>query len=567
MNELTQKCLVYLRVSTDKQAEKGIAIPTQQEKCLECVSSHNMFFDAETDIYIDRGESARTMDRPALIDMLNRCKVDKSIKAIVVYDVSRLARNREDFAFIKMDLRKLGIKLLSATEGIDESPEGQVLEGILSTIAEFSSAQSARRIKFNMLRKAKDGLFPGKAPYGYKNVQERMTTGKTRAWIEVNWLEAKWVIKAYEEYSTGYYSLQSLAVKLQADGFPVRKDRGSGRLHSSAVEDILKNKFYIGTICWTGIEIPNAKHELFLDKALFEKVQSIISSRISTSSRDRRLFSVLKKISYCEECGSKITAEEHTTSKGRVIQYLRCIKAQKNRRVACKQGYEHESVYLEQFENILKKIQIPDRMVQKIKDKIRVIFNDEQKVYEKARVAILDKIEEVQRKRKNLTLNFIDKDNQNPSDINLYNEIKNELNNDEIRLTNDLAKAQSKISQTVRTVEIAISLTSSCFEAFKTAKDPHLKALLAQTLIKQIFIKDRQIVRVILNEPLDYLLRDKIDQHPEFDLRTFCGLEEIRTPDLSLAKRLLYQLSYEPICAYFVKIEMKSGAEAFSGLG
>ena len=26
-----------------------------------------------------------------------------------------------------------------------------------------------------------------------------------------------------------------------------------------------------------------------------------------------------------------------------------------------------------------------------------------------------------------------------------------------------------------------------------------------------------------------------------------CGLEEIRTPDLSLAKRLLYQLSYEPL--------------------
>lgn len=543
MNESTQKCLIYLRVSTDKQAEKGIAIPTQQEKCFECARDNNYIFDADTDIYIDRGESARTMDRPALLDMLERCKNDKTVKAIIIYDISRLARNREDFAFIKIDLRKHDIKLLSATEAIDGSPEGQVLEGILSTIAEFYSAQSARRIKFNMLRKAKDGIFPGRATYGYKNVQEKTTTGKTRAWIEVNWEEAKWVIKAFEYYASGNYSIRDLAETLQSEGFPVRTARGSGKLHPSTLEEILTNKFYIGTILWGDLENPDGKHERFLDQALFDKVQAIIRSRFSSSSRYRRLFSVLKEISYCEECGSKMTVEEHTTSKGTVIQYLRCMKAQKNKKVVCSQSYEHESVYIKQFSQILKKIELPHTTVQKIKDKIRLIFNDEQEVHEKARALILNKIEDTKRKKKNLTLKFIEKDNPSTSDIDLHNEIKKDLDDEEIRLTKELAKTETRIAQVVKTVEIAIALTASCFEAFRMAKEPDLQKMLAQTLIKNIYIKDKKITRVVLNEPLDYLLKTKLQRYSVFDLRTVGGPYRTRTCHPIIANDVLYQMS------------------------
>jgi site-specific DNA recombinase len=275
------RALVYLRVSTDRQAEKGIAIPTQQDKCFECAKEHGLLFDPERDVYVDRGESARSMDRPALLDMLERCKSNESIGAVVVYDVSRLARNREDFAFIKIALRKGGIRLIFATEAIDSSPEGQMMEGVLSTIAEFYSAQNARRVKLNMQKKVRDGWWPNRAPFGYKNVQEKAQhMGKVRAWVEINWEEAKWVIKVFELYATGNYSIQSLTAHLEAEGFPTRKRRdGSGRLHMSTVEEMLRNKFYIGTVAWGGIVNPDGRHELFLDRSLFEKVQALIDAR------------------------------------------------------------------------------------------------------------------------------------------------------------------------------------------------------------------------------------------------------------------------------------------------
>ncbi len=246
-----KRALIYLRVSTSNQAEKGIAIPTQQEKCFLTAKERNFIFDVEKDVYVDRGESARSMDRPALIDMINRCKSEKNVDSIIIYDISRLARDRIDFALIKRDLRKLSIQLVSATEPIDESPEGQILEGILSSVAEFQSTQNGRKVKANMIQKVKDGWWATRAPYGYKNVQEKLSTGKTKAWIEINHTEVPWINRVFELFATGKYSERSLAKQLQEEGFPIRRRiDGSGKLHKSVLARILRDKIYIGIIEW-----------------------------------------------------------------------------------------------------------------------------------------------------------------------------------------------------------------------------------------------------------------------------------------------------------------------------
>ena len=151
------KALIYLRVSTDKQAGKGLSIPAQKEKCLQYAKDNGYEVNEETDIYADEGESARTSNRPQFQILWERCRNDKTVRAVIFYDVSRLARNRIDFALVKQDLTKRGIKIRSATEGIDSSPSGQMLEGVLSTVAEFFSLQSGEKISLGMMGKAKSG--------------------------------------------------------------------------------------------------------------------------------------------------------------------------------------------------------------------------------------------------------------------------------------------------------------------------------------------------------------------------------------------------------------------------
>jgi DNA invertase Pin-like site-specific DNA recombinase len=516
------RALLYLRVSTDKQAEKGIAIPTQKEKCLECLTTNPYEFNEETDLYVDRGESARTMDRPALLEMLNRCERDQDIGAVIVYDVSRLARDRIDYAVIKQTLKKRNIRIISATESIDDSPEGQVLEGILSTFAEFYSTQNARRVKLNMARKVRDGWRVGLAPYGYKNVQEKIATGKVRAWVEVNWEEARWVQRAFELFATGNYSIRSLSKVLQAEGLPVRNRKGSDRkVHGSFLEKVLRDRFYIGVIKWGDVVNPNGKHETFLDPLLFEKVQAILDSRLGGGSRNRRLFSLLKGIAFCAECGSRSTLEEHTTSSGRLIRYVRCLKSQHSERVSCSQEYAHETEVLGQLEGLLKLVQLPAAFVEKLRNRIKALFADEQELYEKARRDMLGKIEEVKRRKKNLVMQLIDK-RATEGDLEVYESVKAELNADEKRLVEDLGKIENQIAGVVRTVEIALALAANCFYAYQKA-EPEIKALLVRTFFKKLLIRDKQIVQAVLNEPLDYLCRSRLQGYPVFDLAAVSG--------------------------------------------
>ena len=539
---IINRALAYLRVSTDRQAAKGLSIPAQKERCLQWVKDNGYELDEATDIYIDEGESARTSNRPQFQILWERCRNDKTVKAVAFYDISRLARNRIDFALVKQDLEKRGIRICSVTEGIDETPSGQLLEGVLSTVAEFFSLQSGEKVKTGMIQKFNEGWWPLMAPYGYKNVQERQSSGKVKSWIEVNWDEAKWVTRAFELFATGQYSTKTLAVKLLSEGFPMRPRKdNTGRLHSSFLNKMFRNKFYIGTIKWKNMTIskPLTKHELFLDRSLFEKVQAIMDSRLGGASRNRRLLSVLKHVSYCDECGSKMSAEETKTS-NKVIRYLRCLKSQHSENVKCGQSYTHEEIYLDQFMDILKLIKLPGGVVEKLHNRIKALFSSEQEVYEKARTDILNQIESVKRKKKNLVLQLLDKEESSQSDMEMYEGIKVELNDEELRLNDELAKAESKISAVVRTTEIAIALAASCYYAYKQAKEPALQTLLTRTLIKKLYMRNGKIVRVILNEPLDYVCYSRLKKYPIFELGAVSGQHRDRTYDLSDVNGTLY---------------------------
>jgi DNA invertase Pin-like site-specific DNA recombinase len=75
--------------------------------------------------------------RVAFQQMLTRVRNARDIDVIIVYKLSRMARNRLDDAIVMADLRKRGVTLVSATESIDDTPVGQLMHGILATFNEY----------------------------------------------------------------------------------------------------------------------------------------------------------------------------------------------------------------------------------------------------------------------------------------------------------------------------------------------------------------------------------------------------------------------------------------------
>ncbi|MEN9582381.1 MAG: hypothetical protein RL641_335 [Candidatus Parcubacteria bacterium] len=540
-----KRALVYVRVSTDKQADKGIAIPTQTDASIAKIAVLGLECDANFDIYKDEGYSGLGMTkRSGLLSLLNRCKQDKNIKAVVVYELSRLSRNQYDSAFIRNELKKKNISIISTTEQITDDPMGDAMAGMLTVMNEFSSSQTRQRVTDNMMSKAMKGDWPNKAPFGYINKQEKVSTGRVKAWVEINHEDSSWVIKAFKYYASGSYSLDSLLIKLKSEGFPENKLRGT-KLTKSFLAGMLRRKFYIGQIEWANYEGPG-NHDLFLDKALFFQVQQRLDIQNKGADRRRKYESFTKAICFCGECGSRMTLEKHKTSTGRSILYLRCIKAQQGKKVTCSQSYGHESAYVDQIGEIIKSIQIPPHIVMKVKARVKEIFADEEKLGEATKREIEKHLEKLKTKKKNLINMLLDKEYQTDSDRSLYEETRREIDIEEIRLTTELQKSQGRISETLKLVDLAIALASNIYTAYKGTKDDNLRGLLARTLFKRIEIKDKKIASFELNAPLDYLCRSQFKKASlaiQFEQDTICGPYRTRTCHPLIANEVLYQMS------------------------
>jgi site-specific DNA recombinase len=159
--------LNYLRVSSRRQVDKGfdedgLSLPAQREACQRYASEHGISIVGE---YIERGESARTADRPEFQAMLARIQQARDVEVVVVHKVDRFARNLEDHVTVRALLRRLGVELVSVVEPLDDSPQGRLTEGIHALMAEFYSANLAAEIRKGMSQKANKAAGPTRPPW------------------------------------------------------------------------------------------------------------------------------------------------------------------------------------------------------------------------------------------------------------------------------------------------------------------------------------------------------------------------------------------------------------------
>jgi len=148
---------MYLRVSSTAQVKtdhdpEGISIPAQRQSCERKVAQMaNVELVGE---YVEPGKSGTNMhQRPAFQSMMERIRTDQDVDYVIVYKLSRMNRSRVDDAMVLIELRKHGVTLVSATEMIDESPEGQLLHGVLASFNEFRSAADGADIRYKMAEK------------------------------------------------------------------------------------------------------------------------------------------------------------------------------------------------------------------------------------------------------------------------------------------------------------------------------------------------------------------------------------------------------------------------------
>ena len=327
--QLTPKRAVsYICVSTREQAqrggsEEGFSLPAQREANKRKAQSMGALVVKE---FADRGESARSANRPELQKMPTYLKQDGGIDYVIVHKLDRLARNRVDDVEINRAFEEAGVRLVSTSENIDQTPGGMLLHGIMSSIAEFYSRNLANEVIKGMGEKARNGGTLGKAPLGYMNVRARDENGREVRTIALDEERAPLVRLAFTEYATGNWTVRGLAEHLNNRGLtiPPTARKPTNPVSVRLLQTLLRNPYYKGVISFQGVEYAGA-HEPLVDAVTWQTVQDILTAH-ANGERQRMHNHFLKSTAVCGVCGARLLVQRAKNSKGVVYPYFVCAR-------------------------------------------------------------------------------------------------------------------------------------------------------------------------------------------------------------------------------------------------
>ena len=259
------KAVIYARYSSDNQREESIE--GQLRECTAyCVKNDITILRT----YIDRALSAKTDNRPDFQRMV-KDSAKGLFDVVIVWKLDRFARNRYDSAHYKAQLRKYGVKVLSATENISEGPEGIILESMLEGMAEYYSAELSEKV----IRGQTENALKGKCTGGTGTIGYKIDEDK---FYHLDPLTSPLVLEAFQRYDNGDKMVEIVNF-LNDKG--VRNMLGGKMTHSS-VNTMLKNRRYIGELSFRDIVVPDAI-PVIVPKDLFDRVQKRLDVWIRTS--------------------------------------------------------------------------------------------------------------------------------------------------------------------------------------------------------------------------------------------------------------------------------------------
>jgi len=187
--------VVYVRVSTKEQTE-NLSLPTQLRACEEYCKREG--FEV-LERFKEEGESAKTTERTELQKLLKYCRTHKGkVHFVVVYNLTRFAREKYDHFALRAHLKSLGISLRSATEPIDDTSTGKLMEGVLAAFAQFDNDVRSERTRAGMRAALELGRWTFPAPLGYLNAPK--WSGKS---LIPDPERAPLVRQMFEDYASG----------------------------------------------------------------------------------------------------------------------------------------------------------------------------------------------------------------------------------------------------------------------------------------------------------------------------------------------------------------------------
>lgn len=310
---------LYIRVSTDEQADKGYSQRDQEERLRRFCLTNNIVIGQT--IYEDH--SAKSFNRPEWIRLMNNLKKRGSKTNLVLFTKwDRFSRNAGDAYQMISTLTKLGIEPQAVEQPLDLSiPENKMMLAIYLAAPEVENDRRALNVFYGMRRARKEGRMMGMAPYGYINRSKE--DGKK--YVAIKEPEASNIKWAFHEIAKGVLAADQIRKQMNRNAIK--------KLSKSAFHVAIRNPVYCGKIFIEKHKDEHAYfvqgvHQAIITEELFSKVQHALDGNRRTERPNTKVLSdvnlPLRGFLTCPKCGRNLTG---SASKGRTnyYYYYHCI--------------------------------------------------------------------------------------------------------------------------------------------------------------------------------------------------------------------------------------------------
>lgn len=221
------RAALYIRVSHQEQVTNGRSIENQRER-LEAYAVARGYIVAISET--DEARSGRTAKRPGFQRLLEAAR-QRQYDVLIVYSLSRFARNTVDTLEAVRLLRENNVQFISLSESIDTgSAIGSFFLTLLAAFAQLEAETASERIRAIMDMKKAKGEHTGKPPYGWK---------KVGMYLDADEYEQK-IIKEVETMKSWGFSLAEITRQLKKKGYKTRA--GTNNWQKTQVSRILTRK-------------------------------------------------------------------------------------------------------------------------------------------------------------------------------------------------------------------------------------------------------------------------------------------------------------------------------------
>lgn len=384
--------------------------------------------------------------------------------------MDRFSRNRYDSAVYKKKLKDNGVRVISATENITDTPEGVIMESILEGYSEYYSKELAQKIiRGNYESRSKGQYTGGAVIYGYRIDQNRKCV--------VNEAEAEVVRKIFSDVAN-HRKIVDIVSDLKEKGIPY-KDGEEWSLNK--VARMLRNEKYKGIAKFGELVYDNIVPAIVTEEDFDEVRRELEKHKHKTKASLVDYKFLLSDKVYCGDCGKLLNGHTGTSRTGKTYHYYKCRGAVKHE---CHQKpirkEELEDMVVDAIFDFVLSPEIITPAAKRMVGYFNAIGTDENqiKIFE-------DSLKEVERKLKN-SLNAVANGVSNKSVVDMITS----LEEDKEKLSIELLKLKSKKR---------IKLTfDNCYQfllslAFYDTKKEKNRERLINALVKKVYVIGNRI--------------------------------------------------------------------------